>query len=154
MGEPVEIASRGSHPGRAPAHPEGSAPNRSGRVEEKAGRAAKAKLTREVRHSLGSKQKLEVQTVGTPTVTITTYGTAIIPQVVGTGTPAENSPPAAPLLSRRASVRPIVAPRPLVRRRARGHGSLAEIIVRPRVSSSSGPSPGQRRGSFPSARHE
>ncbi len=84
-GDPV-LVQFGIHPRK---------PARRLTAEEKAVRAAKAKLTREARHTLGSKQKLEIQTVGAPTVTITPDGTNIVPQVVGTGTPAGNSQPAA-----------------------------------------------------------
>lgn len=56
-------------------------------AEEKAVKNAKAKLTRGKRHTMGSKQKSMLKTIGTPTVEITPDGTTVIPP------PGETQPP-------------------------------------------------------------
>jgi hypothetical protein len=60
-------------------------------AQQLAVRAAKAALTRKARGTKGSKQKQAIQTVGTPTVTITPGGTNIVPPQVGSAAPAGSS---------------------------------------------------------------
>ena len=58
--------------------------------EQKALRAAKAKLTRAARHTLGKKKKLEIQTLGTPTLTLGPDGSTITPPAGGGGSTKGN----------------------------------------------------------------
>ena len=86
-GSPV-LAQFGIHPRKSPTPLT---------AEQKAVKAEKAKLTRKARGTLGRKQKQAIQTVGTPTVTITPKETIAVPQVVTDGPlPAGNSQPASP----------------------------------------------------------
>ncbi len=77
-GSPV-LAQFGIHPPKAKAKLT---------AQQLAVRAAKAKLTRAARGTKGSKQKQAIQTIGTPTVTITPGGTEVVPQQVGPAAPA------------------------------------------------------------------
>jgi hypothetical protein len=67
-------------------------------VEEKALRAAKAKLTRQARGTLGSKQKAAIKESGTPSITITPDASMEISQ------PASSVPPVPPPPSTTKSV--------------------------------------------------
>ncbi|MHB1846379.1 MAG: hypothetical protein ACYCWW_16265 [Deltaproteobacteria bacterium] len=57
-------------------------------AEALAVKKAKAKLTREARGTLGKKRKLLIQTVGTPTVTITQQGVQVTPPAGSSGNEA------------------------------------------------------------------
>jgi hypothetical protein len=87
LGDPA-LAQFGIHPRKTPTPLT---------AEQKAVKAAKAKLTREANGTKTSKQKKALRTVGTPTLTITPTGTKVVPQVVTDGPPAGASPPAPPL---------------------------------------------------------
>ncbi len=64
-------------------------------AEQKAVKAAKAKLTRQKRHTMGPKEKLGIQTIGTPLVTIQPDGTttAVPPTLLEPGSSAGTSQP-------------------------------------------------------------
>jgi hypothetical protein len=84
-GDPV-LEQFGIHPRKSPA---------PRTAEQKAVSAAKAALTRKARGTKGSKAKLAIQTVGTPTLTITPTGTDVVPQIVTNGPQAGTPQPAA-----------------------------------------------------------
>lgn len=53
--------------------------------EQKVLRAAKSKLTRAKRHTMGKRQKAKVKSTGTPTLTLGADGTQIVPPIEGGG---------------------------------------------------------------------
>jgi hypothetical protein len=57
-------------------------------VEQKALRAAKAKLTRQKRGTLGKRQKAAIKTTTTPSITISSSGTTVLPGASSTPEPS------------------------------------------------------------------